>query len=57
MVIVYWNKKGFRTATKRPYNDPGKGESIGSPFLVFERVILNLNIQLDIQFRYSFEKV
>lgn len=30
--MIEWTKNSIRTATERPYNYPGKGESIGSPF-------------------------
>lgn len=38
--MIEWTKNSIRTATERLYNDPLKGESRDSPFLVFEWVIL-----------------
>ena len=47
--MIEWTKNSIRTATERPYNYPGKGESIGSPFFVFKRVFLEGGLQVGLQ--------
>lgn len=56
--MIEWTKNAIKKVIERPYNDPGKGESIGSPFFVFEQVILEGGVTSGVtKWGYIFSKL